>query len=103
MNAEDFESDFVDFYVDFGYRADGILPDGINPASHLESEAGLDSLAAIAREHAVSCCYFVVLTWRTLTVGSYPCTEEEYQNQLVPETVITAATNYQPSENIWKN
>ncbi|WP_414573257.1 hypothetical protein [Nostoc sp. CCY 9925] len=47
MNAEDFESDFVDFYVDFGYRADGILPDGINPASHLESEAGLDSLAAM--------------------------------------------------------
>jgi hypothetical protein len=100
MEAEKFESEFIDFYVDFGYRADGMLPDDINLASHLESEAGLDNLAAIAKEHAVSWRYFVVLTWQTLTVGSYPCTEEEYQNQIVPETVITAAKNYQSPSNL---
>jgi len=35
MKAEKFESEFIDFYVDFGYRADGMLPDDINLASHL--------------------------------------------------------------------
>ncbi|MBD2458349.1 hypothetical protein H6G80_30315 [Nostoc sp. FACHB-87] len=100
MNVEEFEEEFIGFYVDFGYRADGILPESITPKTHLESETGLDNLAAIAREHATSWRYFVVLTWRTLTVGSYPCTEEQYQNQFVPEMVIVAAKNYQPPSNI---
>ncbi|BAT56588.1 hypothetical protein NOS3756_56000 (plasmid) [Nostoc sp. NIES-3756] len=99
MNAEEFEQQFENFYVDFGYKTDGNLPPSINVKGLFESdnlEAGLNNFAATIREHAQQEQYFVVLTWRTLTVGTYFCTLTEYQNQIVPQQAIIAAQNYQP-------
>ena len=88
MTPGEFEQQFSDFYIDFGYKADGNLPDSINVKEFFESEnlvTQLDNLDAVIREHAQQESYYVVLTWRTLTVGTYTCTESEYQNQIVPQ------------------
>lgn len=99
MTAEEFEQQFSDFYIDFGYKADGNLPDSINVKQFFESEnlvTQLDNLDTVIREHTQQESYYVVLTWRTLTVCTYACTESEYQNQIVPQEVILAVQNYQP-------
>lgn len=98
MNIDTFESEFPDFYVEFGYSANGQLPDSVNlpDLSSKDKETELDNFAKIVLDVANTWKYFVNLSWRSLNVGRFSCSESEYNQEIIPATVIAAAQNYIP-------
>lgn len=93
MNIEHFEAEFPDFYVDFGSQ--------INPSNPYEYKELIfaedyDGIIKKAEEENTPDVYYVRLTWKTLEIGKYKCSAEEYNSQTIPATVIEATKSYKP-------
>jgi len=93
VNQEQFEAEFPDFYADYGSVTHGRLS---NPkqftaklAQHQIAEA-----FALAQEHAEVSQYFVLIVWTSLEVGRFPCSQEEYEQQIVPQVALEAVKAY---------
>lgn len=96
MYLDEFNEEFAPFYAEFGYHASGSLSEFAQDAVISNLMSNPDSALAIALEHSTVESYFVRLFWRTLEVGAFECTPEQYNQETVPDSIIVASQNYQP-------
>ena len=97
MHIDQFNTEFEPFYAEFGYFGSVHLPEGITPleiASDMTTRP--DNTIAIVVEHTQKQRLFVLLYWRSLRVGKFDCTQEQYDQEFIPLSVIEAAQNYSP-------
>lgn len=93
MNIEHFEEEFPDLYTDFGYRMN---PKPSPLYEELLDAEMYDEIIQKAETENIRSSYYVKLTWKTLEVGIWGCTQEEYESQIIPQQVINAARTYAP-------
>jgi len=95
MKQDEFEQYFPDFYADFGYVGHGNLSNAMkNVASTLDVNPG--DAFAIVQEQVEKTSYYVRVCWQSICLGNFPCSEEEYEQQIVPVAVIEEVRAFRP-------
>lgn len=95
MHQAEFEFQFPGFYADFGYRGKASLPLDLEKQVLEQflscTEQNADNASAIAFEHTQIEGYFVLIVRSPDIRKKFPCSQEEYENSIVPKTAIEFA------------
>lgn len=96
MHVDQFNEEFAPFYADFRYYGSVQLPEYIRQetlAANMLTRP--DDAIAITIEHLQVERFFVRLYWHTLQVGDFDCTQAQYDQEILPASIIEATQTYQ--------
>lgn len=94
MKAALFNTIYAPLSVKFGSHLIALMPLHLALKAVNDLEENPDNQLAIALEHAIQRRYFVFLLDQNQPIAEFPCSKQQYDNKILPETIFEAVRTY---------